>query len=98
VRPDHTSSEPHDRIIQAKAEQQSTAKPRGLAFERPEAFDRPSVFTSVRPSKLVDWQSTTILEPLRLTEQLRLPSIDRANRRFSQRPRIDRSEPSERPR
>ena len=96
VRPDHTSSEPHDRIIQAKAEQQSTAQARGLAFEQPFALDRPSVFTIVRPSKLVGWQSTTILQPLRLTEQLRVPSIDRANRRFSQRPRIDSSEPSER--
>src|SRR6056297_902674 len=86
VRPDHASGEPHDRIIQAEAEQQSTAQAQALAFEQPFALDRPSVFTSARPNKLVGWQSTTILQPLRLTEQLRVPSIDRANRRFSQRP------------
>src|SRR6056297_2333814 len=96
VRPDHTSGQPHDRIIQAEAEQRSTAQARALAFVRLFAFDRPSVFTSDRLSKLVGWQSTTILQPLRLTEQLRVPSIDRANRRFSQRPSIDSSEPSER--
>ena len=107
VRPDHPSGEPHDRIIQAKAEQRSTAQARALAFVRLFAFDRPSVFPSVpqRSREQARRLAIEIATPASTSDRATAGTIHRPSKSPLQpatdsslrhRPRIDSPKPSER--